>query len=92
PEYDEAFVIKELGPNEAINMTSADPLYQDVREYVIRTQRASTSSIQRYFGFGYNRAARIIDALELEGIVGPANGSKPREVFYTQEDLDNGRI
>ena len=92
PSYDDAFIVPELGPNEVAEMQSADPQYEDVKRFVITTGKASTSSIQRYFGFGYNRSARIIDFLEKEGIVGPANGSKPREVFYSQDDIDNGRI
>ena len=48
---------------------------------MIDQQRASTSMIQRRFRIGYNRAARLIDDLEQQGYVGPANGAKPREVY-----------
>ena len=58
-----------------------DPIFEEVKQYVIETQRASTSNIQRRFGLGYNRAARLIDMLEQQGIVGPAQGSKPRDVY-----------
>lgn len=58
-----------------------DPLYNEIVEFVISTQKASASLIQRKFKLGYNRAARIIDILEERGIIGPANGSKPREVL-----------
>ena len=58
-----------------------DPLYNDIVEFVISTQKASASLLQRKFKLGYNRAARIIDLLEERGIIGPANGSKPREVL-----------
>ena len=58
-----------------------DPLYDDVVQFVIENQKASASLLQRRFKLGYNRAARIIDLLEERGIIGPANGSKPREVL-----------
>ena len=58
-----------------------DPLYNDIVEFVITTGKASASLLQRRFKLGYNRAARIIDLLEERGIVGPQNGSKPREVL-----------
>ncbi len=66
-----------------------DPLYNEIVEFVITTQKASASLIQRKFKLGYNRAARIIDLLEERGIIGPTNGSKPREVlvqFDKQEE------
>lgn len=87
PEYDDAFVVGEGAEAQMLGQTSADPLYEDVKKFVATTGKASTSSIQRYFGFGYNRAARIIDFLEQEGAIGPANGSKPREVFITADDF-----
>ena len=58
-----------------------DPLYNEVVQFVIETQKASASLLQRRFKLGYNRAARIVDLLEERGIIGPANGSKPREVL-----------
>ena len=64
-----------------------DPLYNQVVEYVITSKKASTSLIQRRFRIGYNRAANLVDKLEERGIVGPQNGSKPREVLVElQED------
>lgn len=62
-----------------------DPLYNEVVEFAINTGKISSSLIQRRFRFGYNRAARIVDLLEERGIVGPANGSKPREVLVKLE-------
>jgi S-DNA-T family DNA segregation ATPase FtsK/SpoIIIE len=59
-----------------------DPLYDEILEFVITTSKASASLLQRRFKIGYNRAARLIDLLEERGIVGPMNGSKPREVLY----------
>ena len=58
-----------------------DELYNDVVTFVVEQQKASASLLQRRFKVGYNRAARIIDLLEERGIIGPANGSKPREVL-----------
>ncbi len=64
---------------------SEEPLYNEIVEFVTQQQKASTSLLQRRFRLGYNRAARAIDLLEERGIIGPQNGSKPREVF-TQVD------
>ena len=58
-----------------------DPLYDQVVEFVVTSKKASTSLVQRRFRIGYNRAANLIDKLEERGIVGPQNGSKPREVL-----------
>ena len=58
-----------------------DPMYDEIVEFAISTGKISASLIQRRFRFGYNRAARVIDLLEERGIIGPQNGSKPREVL-----------
>ena len=60
------------------------------RAFVIKAQKASTSLLQRQFRIGYNKAARIIDQLEADGVIGPQLGSKPREVYirgYSEEDI-----
>ena len=62
-----------------------DPLYNEVVEFVVSTGKASASLIQRRFKVGYNRAARLVDELEERGIVGPQQGSKPREVLVELE-------
>lgn len=89
-EYDDSLVNLEDTANEQsatsgdTNVAAsdeADPLYNEIVEFVINTQKASASLLQRRFKLGYNRAARIIDLLEEKGIIGPANGSKPREVL-----------
>ncbi|AUF83698.1 DNA translocase FtsK [Mesoplasma syrphidae] len=59
----------------------ADDMFEEVKAFVIEQRKASTSLIQRKFNLGYNRAANIIDDLEANGIIGPQNGSKPREVL-----------
>lgn len=58
-----------------------DPLYDEIVEFVVKNQKASASLLQRHFKLGYNRAARVMDLLEERGIVGPQNGSNPREVL-----------
>ncbi|QQS20865.1 MAG: DNA translocase FtsK [Candidatus Moraniibacteriota bacterium] len=58
-----------------------DPRYEDAKRVVLEFGRASTSFLQRRMGLGYSRAAKLIDLLEQEGVIGPADGSKPREVF-----------
>ena len=63
-----------------------DPLYDDIVEFVVTTGKASASLLQRRFKLGYNRAARVIDLLEERGIIGPMNGSKPREVLVKLND------
>ena len=63
-----------------------DPLYNEIVEYAINMGKISASLLQRKYRLGYNRAARIIDLLEERGIVGPPNGSKPREVLIKLEE------
>lgn len=60
---------------------SNDPLYEEAVEVVLQTKKASASYLQRRLSIGYNRAARLIEEMEAQGIVGPMQGSKPREVF-----------
>lgn len=66
-----------------------DPLYNEIVDYVIQAGKVSASLIQRKYRLGYNRAARIIDLLEERGIIGPPNGSKPREVLIKPENNEN---
>ena len=63
-----------------------DPLYNEIVDFAVRTGKISASLIQRKYRLGYNRAARIIDLLEERGIIGPQNGSKPREVLVKLEN------
>ncbi len=58
-----------------------DDLYSDAKEVVVSAGKASTSYLQRKLGVGYSRAAKLIDLLEEKGVIGPANGSKPREIL-----------
>ena len=64
-----------------------DPLYEDARDLVIRSKRASTSFLQRKLGLGYGRAAKIMDMLEDRGVIAPSDGTnKPREVLVDMPD------
>lgn len=79
-----------------INDGEQDDLFEEAREIVIRSKKASTSYLQRRLKIGYSRAARLIDELEEAGVVGPANGSKPREILaeggsdLPDNELDTG--
>ena len=66
-----------------------DPLYDQIVEFAISTGKVSASLLQRRFRLGYNRAARVVDLLEERGIVGPQNGSKPREVLVKLENKNH---
>ena len=71
------------------DVDSDDPLYNDVVEFVVNINKASASLLQRKFKVGYNRAARLIDQLEERGIIGPQQGSKPREVLVKLEKKED---
>jgi len=66
----------------------SDPIYEQAVRMIVTTGYASTSMIQRKFKIGYTRAARLVDAMEQQGIVGPLDGSKPREILINKEDLE----
>src|SRR5581483_11009628 len=76
------------GGGEEAFMGDNDPLFEDVKRIVLETQKASASFLQRRLRIGYSRAARLIDMLEEQGIVGPADGAKPRAV-YADKATDN---
>ena len=82
------------GVNEAMDKEEEydDPLYDEIVEFVVKTGKASASLLQRRFKLGYNRAARVIDLLEERGIIGPMNGSKPREVLVKLNNNDDEEI
>ncbi len=72
-----------------IDMARLDPLFEDAARLIVIHQQGSTSLIQRKFSIGYNRAGRIMDQMEKAGIVGPTQGSKPRDVMCVDEhDLE----
>lgn len=68
-----------------VDLSNRDKLFEDCARLVVQMQSGSTSNLQRRLNLGYNRAGRIMDQLEAAGIVGPAVGSKPREVLYSTE-------
>lgn len=85
-DYDDAFMNLDSassgeGGEKGVTDNDVDSLYNEVVDFVETSGKASASLIQRKFSIGYNRAARIMDQLEGHGIIGPQNGSKPREVF-----------
>jgi len=63
-----------------------DPMYEEAKRTVISSKKASTSLLQRRLGIGYARAARLMDILEERGVVGPQEGAKPREVYFSEEE------
>ena len=66
-----------------IDMQNIDPMFEDAARMVVNTQKGSTSDLQRRLGMGYARAGRVMDQLEAAGIVGPQEGSKPRQVLIS---------
>lgn len=91
--YDETFTNLTSAPNGSSSASYDekddqydDPLYNEIVDFVIKSGKTSASLLQRKYRLGYNRAARMIDLLEERGIVGPPNGSKPREVLVKYDD------
>ncbi len=80
PEYEDSYY-EFLANSSYLKNNKKDSLYDEVVEFVRVQGKASTSLLQRRFGIGYSRASHLIDALEDNGIIGPANGAKPRDVY-----------
>jgi len=76
------------GSGDSGNLKDRDPLFEDAVRYIVSGDTASTSSLQRKYEIGYNRAGRIMDQMEAAGIVGPAQGGKPRKVLMSPMDVD----
>lgn len=70
------------------NVKDRDPLFEEAVRFIVMGNTASTSSLQRRYEIGYNRAGRLMDQMEHAGIVGPAQGSKPRQVLVSPMDID----
>lgn len=89
PGYPEPYILPECSIDddnesfgkEDISLADRDPLFGEAAQLIVMNQQGSTSLIQRRLKLGYNRAGRLMDQLEMAGIVGPADGSKPREVL-----------
>ena len=78
------------GSGGSVDVKNMDPLFEEAARHIVLTQQGSTSMIQRRFSIGYNRAGRLMDQLEQVGVVGAAQGAKPREVLISDEvSLDN---
>jgi len=80
----EANIAPEEGTGRVIDDDEYDELYDEAVAFICETGKASSSMIQRRFKIGYNRAARIIDVMEQEGVIGPADGARPRKVLVGQ--------
>lgn len=85
-EYDDNMVVTDSEIEQEEQTEEEDELFPEALDFVVDQQKASTSLIQRRFRIGYNRAARIIDDMEQRGFIGPANGSKPREVYKQKSE------
>jgi DNA segregation ATPase FtsK/SpoIIIE, S-DNA-T family len=85
PEYDQSFLIAPPSEEEAaeaeVGNEDQDPMYEEAVRLVLQMGKASTSTLQRHLRLGYGRAARILDMMQRDGIIGPPDGSKPREVL-----------
>ncbi|HYI96728.1 MAG TPA: DNA translocase FtsK 4TM domain-containing protein [Bryobacteraceae bacterium] len=93
PEYDQSFLLAppegEAADNEDEDFDGEqDPMYQDAVRCVLEMGKASTSTLQRRLRLGYGRAARILDMMQKEGIIGPPDGSRPREVLKRPDWLE----
>ncbi|VLO12109.1 DNA translocase, cell division protein [Streptococcus pneumoniae] len=83
-DYDESFDPGEVSENEgefSDGDAGGDPLFEEAKSLVIETQKASASMIQRRLSVGFNRATRLMEELEIAGVIGPAEGTKPRKVL-----------
>ena len=90
--YDESFDPGEVSENDFGSGSSTnsgslegDPLFEEAKALVLETQKASASMLQRRLSVGFNRATRLMEELEEAGVIGPAEGTKPRKVLMTQE-------
>ena len=86
-EYNEDVLSRIERSNAQDNPDDTDELLPDAIDLVINSGQASVSMLQRRFRIGYNRAARIVDMMEARGIIGPQDGSRPRQVLMTQEEF-----
>jgi S-DNA-T family DNA segregation ATPase FtsK/SpoIIIE len=92
PEYDQTFLLAPPADEDEADAEdfggTQDPLYQDAVRVVLEQGKASTSTLQRRLRLGYGRAARILDMMQREGIIGPPDGSRPREVLKRPDWLE----
>jgi S-DNA-T family DNA segregation ATPase FtsK/SpoIIIE len=92
PEYDKTFLLPPPADIEEVDAeefdSAEDPVYQDAVRVVLEMGKASTSTLQRRLRLGYGRAARILDMMQHEGIIGPPDGSRPRDVLKRPDWLE----
>ena len=82
-------IIETISKPVAVKDNDVDEFLEEAIEFVVSNNQGSASMLQRKFKIGFNRAARLIDSMEERGIVGPSEGSKPRKVLITKEELEN---
>lgn len=90
PEYDEELKNAIENADKKSTSEAQDELTEDAIAFIFKSKQASVSMLQRRFRIGYNRAARIIDEIEEKGIIGPSDGSRPRQLLMTEEEYYGG--
>ena len=90
PEYDEELKSAIENADKRTSKEPQDELTEDAIAFIFKSKQASVSMLQRRFRIGYNRAARIIDEIEEKGIIGPSDGSRPRQLLITEEEYYGG--
>ncbi|MNP33570.1 DNA translocase SpoIIIE [compost metagenome] len=90
-EYDES-IVPEVDDTIAEDQEPQDELYEQAVTIVLEAKQASVSLLQRRMRVGYTRAARLIDSMEARGVIGPYEGSKPREVLVSLEQYQHNKI
>ena len=90
PDYDEELKNAIENADKRSSKEPQDELTEDAIAFIFKSKQASVSMLQRRFRIGYNRAARIIDEIEEKGIIGPSDGSRPRQLLITEEEYYGG--
>lgn len=90
PDYDEELMNGMENTDKKVGGESQDELTEDAIAFIFKSKQASVSMLQRRFRIGYNRAARIIDEIEEMGIIGPSDGSRPRQLLMTEDEYYGG--
>lgn len=90
PDYDEELMSGMENSDRKMGGEAQDELTEDAIAFIFKSKQASVSMLQRRFRIGYNRAARIIDEIEEKGIIGPSDGSRPRQLLITEDEYYGG--